>query len=69
VAFAFLEVCLNSIDKTLCPPLHGELVEFDACFYCLGFRGSMGFAIDKPCVLFAALLSLHLGVCHPYGLV
>jgi hypothetical protein len=38
-------------------------------FICLGFRGSMGFAIEKVCVLGAALLSFEIGVCHPYGLV
>jgi hypothetical protein len=30
---------------------------------CLGFRG------EKACILVAALLSLELGVCHPYGMV
>jgi hypothetical protein len=35
----------------------------------LGFRGSMTFCIKKPCVLFAALQSFELGVCHSYGLI
>jgi hypothetical protein len=38
-------------------------------FSCLGFRGSMIFAIEKPCVLIAALLSFEPGVCHTNGLV
>jgi hypothetical protein len=38
-------------------------------FICLGFRGGMVFAITKAYVLVAALLSLELGVCHPYVLV
>jgi hypothetical protein len=29
----------------------------------------MVFAIKKACVLVAALLSLELGVCHPYDIV
>jgi hypothetical protein len=29
----------------------------------------MVFAIEKACVLVAALLSLELGVCHSYGIV
>jgi hypothetical protein len=29
----------------------------------------MIFAIEKACVLVAALLSLKLGVCHPFGIV
>jgi hypothetical protein len=29
----------------------------------------MVFAIEKACILVAALLSLELGVCHPYSLV
>jgi hypothetical protein len=29
----------------------------------------MVFAIEKACILVAALLSLELGVCHPYNLV
>jgi hypothetical protein len=35
----------------------------------LGFRGSMIFCIEKPCVLFAALQSFELVVCLPYGLI
>jgi hypothetical protein len=31
--------------------------------------GSGGSGIEKPCVLIATLLSLELGICHPYGLV
>jgi hypothetical protein len=38
-------------------------------FICLGLRGSMVFAIEKACILVAALLSLELIVCHPYSLV
>jgi hypothetical protein len=38
-------------------------------FICLDFRGSMVFAIEKTCALVAALLSLQIGICHPYGLV
>jgi hypothetical protein len=45
------------------------LVEFGACFYCLCFRGSMVFAIEKDCVLVAALLSFEIGICHPYALI
>jgi hypothetical protein len=33
----------------------------------LGFRGSMVFYIEKPCVLVTTLLSLELDVCHPHG--
>jgi hypothetical protein len=29
----------------------------------------MFFAIEKACVLVAALLSLEISVCHPHGLV
>jgi hypothetical protein len=70
VAYACLQVCLSSIDKTLCSLLQEQLaslIEFDAwvdlpwfegsLFYCLGFKGSMVFAIEKHCVLGAALLS------------
>jgi hypothetical protein len=38
-------------------------------FICLGFMGSIVFAIKKACVLVAALLSLELGVYYPYGMV
>jgi hypothetical protein len=38
-------------------------------FTCLGFRGSMVFAIEKACGLVASLLSLELGVCHTYVMV
>jgi hypothetical protein len=31
--------------------------------------GVWSFAIEKLCVLFAALQSFKLGVCHPYGLI
>jgi hypothetical protein len=46
-----------------------SLFEFDTCFYLPWFQGGMVFAIEKPCVLVATLLSLELGVCHPYGIV
>jgi hypothetical protein len=56
-----------------------SLIEFDAWFdlswfegefvICLGFRGVWSFAIEKPHVLVAALLSFELGIHHPYGLV
>jgi hypothetical protein len=45
------------------------MVNFGACFYLPWFQGGMVFAITKACVLVAALLSLELGVCHPYVLV
>jgi hypothetical protein len=35
----------------------------------LSLRGSMVFCIEKPCAFLATLLSLEIGVCHPYGLV
>jgi hypothetical protein len=37
-------------------------------FICLDFRGSMVFAIEKACVLVTVLLSLEIGICHPYDL-
>jgi hypothetical protein len=40
-----------------------SLVEFCAYFYLPWFQG------EKACVLVAALLSLELGICHPYGMV
>jgi hypothetical protein len=40
-----------------------------ACFIALILGGSMIFAIEKPYVLIAALLSFKLGICHPYGLI
>jgi hypothetical protein len=40
-----------------------SLVEFGACSYLPWFQG------EKACILVAALLSLELGVCHPYGMV
>jgi hypothetical protein len=45
------------------------MVNFGTCFYLPWFQGGMVFAITKACVLVAALLSLELGVCHPYVLV
>jgi hypothetical protein len=45
------------------------LVEFDAYFYLPWFLGGMVFAIEKACILVAALLSLELGVYHPYVMV
>jgi hypothetical protein len=32
------------------------------------FQGGIIFAIEKPCVLIAALLSFELDICHHYGL-
>jgi hypothetical protein len=72
VAYACLEVCLSSIDKTLCSLFQGELaslVELGAWFDLPWFQGEYGFAIETACVLVASLLSFELGVCHPYGLV
>jgi hypothetical protein len=47
----------------ICPGLRGELVIH------LSFRGSMLFCIEKPHGLVTTLLSLEIGVSHPYGLV
>jgi hypothetical protein len=57
VAYACLEACLTSIDKTLVSPFHRELsslIEFGAWFEGRGvvllpwFQGGMVFAIEKP---------------------
>jgi hypothetical protein len=82
VAYACVEVCLSSIDKTLGSPLQGELeflIEFGAWFdlpWFKGelvllpwFQGGMVFAIEKSCVLITSLLSFELGVCRTYCLV
>jgi hypothetical protein len=64
--------CLSSIDETLCSLLQAELaclVEFDAWFDLSWFRGSMIFCIEKSYAFLTTLLSLKLGVCHPYCLV
>jgi hypothetical protein len=46
------------------------LVEFGAYFYLPWFQGiCVFFANEKTYVLVAALLSLEIGVCHPYRLV
>jgi hypothetical protein len=70
LTYVCLEVCLRSIDKILCSLLQGELaslIEFDAWFdlpwfegellLLPWFQGGMVFAIEKPRVLGAALLS------------
>jgi hypothetical protein len=59
-----IAICMASFEGELM-----FLVEFDACFICLGFRESMIFAIEKAYMLVAALLNLEFGVCHPYGMV
>jgi hypothetical protein len=82
VAYACLEICLSSIDKALGSPLQRELaslIEFGAwvdlpwlegkLVLLPWFQGSIVFAIEKPSVLIAVLLSFELGVCHPYDLV
>jgi hypothetical protein len=63
MAYACLEVCLSSFDKTLGSPLQGELV----IRFC--FRGSVVFCIEKPRGLVTTVLSSELDVCHPYGLI
>jgi hypothetical protein len=45
-----LEICLSSIDKTLCSLLHEELAslfEFSACLYLPWFQGEYGFCYCK----------------------
>jgi uncharacterized membrane protein YhdT len=73
VACACLDVCLSSIDKILSSLLQGELasfIDFGTWFDLSCFEGGVcSFAIEKPCVLIATLLSFKLGVCHPYGFV
>jgi hypothetical protein len=69
VAYAYLEVCLSSFDKTLGSPLPGELaslVEFDAWFDLPWFRGSMVFCIAKPYAFLATLLSWNVVLPSPW---
>jgi hypothetical protein len=52
----------------LCVEL-ASLVDFGAWFDLPWFQGEYDFfAIEKPCVVVAALLSLELSVGHPHGL-
>jgi uncharacterized membrane protein YhdT len=73
VACACLDVCLSSIGKILSSLLQGGLasfIDFGTWFDLSCFEGGVcSFAIEKPCVLIATLLSFKLGVCHPYGFV